>query len=208
MFPLNLLIFLLSANLTFYIIFTLFFDVRLISFRDRAVDSPKPSAWESDLVGFLTSTTSLLQWLLFVIIPVNYILNRSLILAELLLFDFEDLLFLSQLIGLILISIGSLIAFLGRLARGRDAIGWGIPKKLVTSGIFRYIRHPLYSSYCFYFIGFFLIVPSLFTMYLLTGIYGYYKTAQYEEKLLIEHFNDQYTDYMNIAGIFLPKLSK
>ncbi|MHA1992041.1 MAG: hypothetical protein ACW981_10655 [Candidatus Hodarchaeales archaeon] len=53
MFPLNLLIFLLSANLTFYILFTLYFDVITIRNRDRSSDSPRPPAWDNELVTLL-----------------------------------------------------------------------------------------------------------------------------------------------------------
>jgi protein-S-isoprenylcysteine O-methyltransferase Ste14 len=204
-FPLNLLIFLLSANLTFYILFTLYFDVIKIRNRVKSSDSPRPPAWDNELVTFLTTTTSMLMWLLFVIIPINYFLNNNLLVEDTILFDFEPLLFVSQFLGIIMISIGSLIAFFGRKARGSSAIGWGIPEKLTTAGIFRFMRHPLYSSYCFYFIGFFLVIPSLFIMYLLAGIYGYYKTTLYEEKLLVEHFGDQYSDYMKGTWRFFPK---
>lgn len=109
-----------------------------------------------------------------------------------------------QLIGIVLISVSTLIAILGRLARGKYAISWGIPAKVVNTGIFRYIRHPLYSSYILYFIGFQLLFLTPFLTPLLLGIIGYYWTAIYEESILVERFGEEYSSYMGKTKKFIP----
>ena len=52
-----------------------------------------------------------------------------------------------QLIGLIIISIATIVACWGRLSQWNRAISWGVPSKLETQGMYRWIRHPLYASY-------------------------------------------------------------
>lgn len=79
--------------------------------------------------------------------------------------------------------------------------------KLVTNGIYRYIRHPLYTFGSFMFISFGMMADSWFiaALGILTFILMAIRTPK-EEANLIEKFGDEYREYMKRTGRFLPKL--
>jgi protein-S-isoprenylcysteine O-methyltransferase Ste14 len=78
---------------------------------------------------------------------------------------------------------------------------------LVTSGPYRYIRHPFYMSFALGMIGAALAAANWFM--LLAGLvplaFLMIRTRIEEEKL-IARFGDQYRDYMQRVGRFLPRL--
>jgi protein-S-isoprenylcysteine O-methyltransferase Ste14 len=79
--------------------------------------------------------------------------------------------------------------------------------KLVTHGIYRWIRHPLYTIGSALFVAFGTIADNGFiaTMGILTFILMAIRTPK-EEANLIEKFGDEYREYMKHTGRFLPKL--
>ena len=79
--------------------------------------------------------------------------------------------------------------------------------KLVTHGIYKYIRHPLYTFGASMFIYFGMMADNWFIAVLgiLTFILMAIRTPK-EEANLIEKFGDEYRDYMKRTGRFLPKL--
>lgn len=78
--------------------------------------------------------------------------------------------------------------------------------KLVTNGIYRYIRHPLYTIGSSLFISFGMMADSWFiaALGILTFILMAIRTPK-EEANLIEKFGDEYREYMKRTGRFLPK---
>jgi len=79
--------------------------------------------------------------------------------------------------------------------------------KLVTNGIYRYIRHPLYTFGASMFIAFGMMADSWFIAAL--GIFTFILMAirtPKEEANLIEKFGDEYREYMKRTGRFFPKL--
>jgi protein-S-isoprenylcysteine O-methyltransferase Ste14 len=81
--------------------------------------------------------------------------------------------------------------------------------KLVTSGPYRWIRHPLYTFGSSMFIAFGLMADNWFIMLLgvLAFIIMAIRTPQ-EEANLIEKFGEEYREYMTRTGAFLPKFTK
>lgn len=79
--------------------------------------------------------------------------------------------------------------------------------KLVTNGIYKYIRHPLYTFGSSMFLTFGMMADSWFiaALGILTFILMAIRTPK-EEANLIEKFGDEYRDYMKSTGRFLPKL--
>ena len=79
--------------------------------------------------------------------------------------------------------------------------------KLVTNGIYHYIRHPLYTIGSSLFISFGMMADSWFiaALGILTFILMAIRTPK-EEANLIEKFGDEYREYMKRTGRFLPKL--
>jgi protein-S-isoprenylcysteine O-methyltransferase Ste14 len=79
--------------------------------------------------------------------------------------------------------------------------------ELVDTGVFRYIRHPLYSSLLFLTWGIFFKHPSglLFLISLLSTL-CLYLTAKAEEKECLRYFGPAYTEYMKHSRMFIPFL--
>ena len=76
---------------------------------------------------------------------------------------------------------------------------------LIDNGIFKYIRHPLYSSLLFLTWGIYLknstypllLVTLLSTLFL-------YLTAKFDEKECMNYFGLKYRDYMKRSKRFIP----
>jgi len=80
--------------------------------------------------------------------------------------------------------------------------------KLVTSGPYRWVRHPLYTVGSSMFVAFGLIADNWFIacMGVIAFIIMAFRTPR-EEANLIEKFGDEYREYMQRTGRFLPKLN-
>jgi protein-S-isoprenylcysteine O-methyltransferase Ste14 len=83
------------------------------------------------------------------------------------------------------------------------------PKKsarLIQQGIFKYVRHPIYSGILLFCFGFSLYRANLFPLlvsFLLLALFIY--KAKYEEGLLQKKFSE-YDNYKKKTGMFLPLL--
>ncbi|MDF1558865.1 MAG: methyltransferase [Bacteroidales bacterium] len=76
---------------------------------------------------------------------------------------------------------------------------------LVTSGIFKYIRHPLYSSLLFLTWGIWFKQPLAVTLPVaLLSSWLLWVTARRDEKLCIIHFGDSYRQYMDNTKRLIP----
>jgi protein-S-isoprenylcysteine O-methyltransferase Ste14 len=80
-------------------------------------------------------------------------------------------------------------------------------RKLITSGIYSRIRHPIYLSFNLFCIGYNMLILDwmLLILYIIGGI-GLYVQAIDEEKILIEYFGDEYIEYMKNTGRFFAKI--
>jgi protein-S-isoprenylcysteine O-methyltransferase Ste14 len=79
--------------------------------------------------------------------------------------------------------------------------------KLVTSGIYQYIRHPMYSSLLFLGTGISLKAPSfLGLVLLLLVIVSLALTGTVEEEEDIQYFGETYRAYKNRTKKFVPYL--
>ena len=118
--------------------------------------------------------------------------------------------------GFLIISIILLVMSLSTLNRAgkpdqtrADDTLLGLEKttKLVTSGIYHYIRHPMYSSLLFLGLGIFFKAPALWGFVLLIlVIISLVLTANAEEAEDIQYFGDTYRDYMKRTRKFIPYL--
>jgi protein-S-isoprenylcysteine O-methyltransferase Ste14 len=80
---------------------------------------------------------------------------------------------------------------------------------LVTSGPYRWVRHPLYTVGASLHISFGMMADSWFIA--LLGILAFIAMAirtPKEEANLIEKFGDEYRDYMKRTGAFFPKIAR
>lgn len=80
---------------------------------------------------------------------------------------------------------------------------------LVTSGPYRWVRHPLYTVGSSMFVAFGMMADNWFIMAL--GVLAFILMAirtPKEEASLIEKFGDEYREYMKRTGAFVPKFTK
>lgn len=80
------------------------------------------------------------------------------------------------------------------------------PAGVVTTGAFRYVRHPLYLAAILGYFGAAFSSLSLASLALVPGIFIFYNyIASYEEKLLEVRFGEEYRKYEKRIGKWLPK---
>ncbi len=116
-----------------------------------------------------------------------------------------------QIIGLALVAIGAGIAISARKTLGSNwahAFEYQVKQKqeLVTSGVYRYIRHPIYTGLIIAFVGGELVAKSYLIGLVFFLALGAYYQAILEEKLLMDHFGDSYKKYMKRTKMFIPFL--
>ena len=81
------------------------------------------------------------------------------------------------------------------------------PESVKSDGAFRFIRHPLYFSSMLFYIALTLMSFSLASLGMALMIFIFYDfLARHEEKLMIKRFGDEYSQYMNRTGRWIPKL--
>lgn len=110
--------------------------------------------------------------------------------------------------GIILLFLGAGIAGVALLQLNTNLSPFPTPKtnsKLITHGIYKYIRHPIYTGILFLGIGGSLVTASVYRILitLLLFVLFYFK-SNYEEKQLLKKFID-YSEYKKTSGRFLPK---
>jgi protein-S-isoprenylcysteine O-methyltransferase Ste14 len=88
---------------------------------------------------------------------------------------------------------------------GSHVFAWENTGRLVTTGIYRYIRHPMYSSLLFLAWGALLKSVSISTL-VLTGVatLALGATAKAEEAENVARFGEEYRDYMKRTRRFVP----
>jgi protein-S-isoprenylcysteine O-methyltransferase Ste14 len=70
------------------------------------------------------------------------------------------------------------------------------PDKLITTGIFRLSRNPIYVAFAFVLIGQFLIFPNwILLAYPLAAAWLVHRQVLLEEKYLKSHYGQEYADY-------------
>ncbi|MFY0651028.1 MAG: isoprenylcysteine carboxylmethyltransferase family protein [Cyclobacteriaceae bacterium] len=80
---------------------------------------------------------------------------------------------------------------------------------LVIDGLYRYVRHPLYSGMILISLGFWLYIPNTLNLISIGVIYAYLVIAiPIEEKKLIKLFGKEYVDYKKTTPAVFPDLSR
>jgi protein-S-isoprenylcysteine O-methyltransferase Ste14 len=80
-------------------------------------------------------------------------------------------------------------------------------RELIITGPYKYVRHPLYTLFIAMAVDLWLILPNwlLLIGIPMTVIAGKIR-ANYEEKILIDQYGEQYLEYKKNTGQLLPKL--
>ena len=81
---------------------------------------------------------------------------------------------------------------------------------LVTSGVYRHIRHPMYTAHLLWAIAQGLLLSNWLTgwAFLVLSIPLYLVRIPKEEQMMIEHFGEEYRDYMGRTGRLIPRVYK
>lgn len=82
------------------------------------------------------------------------------------------------------------------------------PDYVITTGVFRYVRHPLYLASLLIYFGLATSTISLLSLTLLFAIFLFYSyIGSYEEVLLEAKFGDEYRQYRMKTGKWIPKIN-
>lgn len=85
------------------------------------------------------------------------------------------------------------------------------PPEVIKTGVFKYVRHPMYLGAILLFLGLTVITLSLASLGLFVIIVIFYEyIARYEEKLLIANFGEDYENYKTATRRWLlfPRFRK
>lgn len=83
------------------------------------------------------------------------------------------------------------------------------PTDVVSTGAFRYVRHPLYLGCILFYLGLAVSTVSLFSLALLVLIFVFYNyIAGYEEKLLVQSFGERYSSNKKNTGKWVPRIGR
>ena len=114
----------------------------------------------------------------------------------------------NQLISWVLLLLSIYVVVTGYLllkSKGKPDSNFENTSRLVKSGIYRYIRHPLYLSIFLLGTGIMLKDPGKLQLILAAvNLVAVYFTASIEEGEMIAKFGDEYRIYMTESKMFIP----
>ena len=115
---------------------------------------------------------------------------------------------LLQVISWILLILSAYIVIAGYLLlkrKGKPSVNFENTSLLVRSGIYAYIRHPLYLSVFLLGTGVVLKDPGPAQLVLgAINLIAVWFTSRIEEREMVEKFGDEYRIYMNETKMFIP----
>lgn len=129
-------------------------------------------------------------------------------LLGIIIFPFKNLLF--QIFGLILVILGFIQSISARKtldSNWTDSFEYQIKKKheLITQGIYKYVRHPIYGGILLLVNGALIVAGSYTVIIFFIGMILVLETySKREEKLLSKHFGQKYIEYMKTTKKFIP----
>lgn len=113
-----------------------------------------------------------------------------------------------QIASWVLLCLSLLLAiysFILLVKRGKPQGSFEDTTTIVATGIYQYIRHPLYVSLILFTLGAGLKNTDLLSLVLtVSATFFYYFTAKVEEEEMLAKFGDGYSEYMRKTKMFLP----
>jgi protein-S-isoprenylcysteine O-methyltransferase Ste14 len=114
-------------------------------------------------------------------------------------------------LGILFLILAAVLSWTGTRSLGRqwrvDA-GLNSDHELITSGPYRLVRHPIYTSMLCLLLGTGFLVATLPLLLLATLVFliGTEIRVRIEDKLLASHFGEQFQDYKRRVGAYIPLL--
>lgn len=80
---------------------------------------------------------------------------------------------------------------------------------VIRKGVFGLVRHPIYLSEVFLYLGLFMLNMSLTAgvVWIGASVFLYY-LSRYEERLLLDRFGKDYESYMRDVGMWIPRIRR
>ena len=115
-----------------------------------------------------------------------------------------------QIIGIVLICASVSVAIWGAFSLGEFAGDLRLKKghRVIKTGAYHYVRHPLYATLIFWCVGSLLFFESFLFLIMVVLVPAIYLEAKSEEKALISAFGEEYEGYRASTGMFFPKVFK
>lgn len=163
--------------------------------RRIAIAAKHHGPWESVVLA--------LMWLGSVILPLLWVFSPLFALAE---YPLNPAVFAA---GLLVAGSGLWLFRRSHIELGKN---WSISlalrdgHQLVTSGLYRHVRHPMYTSILLYALGQALVVPNWIVgpANLLAFLVLYAVRVPSEEQMMTERFGDRYRDYLAKTRRLIP----
>lgn len=118
-------------------------------------------------------------------------------------------LMLFKIIGIALVIIGIIMGLLSVLQLSKNLSPFPTPVaggSLIQTGLYKYIRHPIYTSILFTFIGYGLYTASGYKLGVTVVLFTLFEfKSRYEEEKLSAIFSE-YQVYKKSTGRFLPRI--
>ena len=114
-------------------------------------------------------------------------------------------------LGALLILDAAWILFLSHRDLGRQwtvTVGLREEHELITTGIYQYLRHPMYAAHLIWAIAQVLMLHNWIAGYsfIATMLPFYFYRKRKEEEMLLEEFGEEYSVYKEKTGALFPKL--
>ncbi len=141
------------------------------------------------------------------VIPLVYVFTSRLDFAD---YDLPDWV---GWLGVLVILDAAWLLFWSHRDLGRHwtiSVGLREGHKLITTGIYKYIRHPMYAAHLVWAIGQILILHNWIAGYsfIVAMLPFYLYRSRREEEMLIEEFGDDYREYKRKTGALFPKFKQ
>jgi protein-S-isoprenylcysteine O-methyltransferase Ste14 len=115
-------------------------------------------------------------------------------------------------IGAVLLVAGLVLMVTAQLELGaswRIGIDPAARPGLVTSGLYRYSRNPIFLAFLVILVGYALLIPTALSLALLIGTYAGVRGQIAAEEAYLEHaYGEAYRDYAGRVGRFVPGIGR
>ena len=113
-------------------------------------------------------------------------------------------------VGMALLCLGFALTFWARVTLGGNWSGRITLKQdheLITTGPYRFVRHPIYTGLILALLGSAIVEETLLLVFVLIAVtWGFVIKARIEESYMLVNFGTRYEDYRALTGLLLPRL--